>query len=106
MRPRPVPNSTGSTDTITGVGHHWPTLFVFLPTIKGNTMIVVIHYTSVQGAILVSETVKVTPEECKDILSLERFAKAHLESLNLSQRCAAAIKQCNIYTRLSFFKYE
>jgi len=56
-----------------------------------------IQYVDRQGAILVREEVNYMQGHASE-QQLQDVAKLHLETLNLSQRCVAAIVAANIYT--------
>lgn len=68
-------------------------------------MRVVIHYVGKQGAILVVENVEYLSGRASE-QELQAFAKDHLNSLELSQRCVAAIETAIIYTQATSLRFE
>lgn len=68
-------------------------------------MRVVIHYVGKQGAILVVENAEY-PYGMASEQALRLFAKEHLNSLALSQRCVAAIEAAIVYTQATSLKFQ
>jgi hypothetical protein len=68
-------------------------------------MLLHLQFCGRQGEILIQDTVQ-APFGRATEAELRTFALKHIDSLDLSQRCAKAIEQVRVFTVAASFKYE